>query len=83
MHSIHVRNLDAAVVAALEERARRHQRSLEGEVRAILAEAAKAAADVPTEGRRLRLHTVSVGGESTWSRDDIYADTSPDEPGAR
>jgi hypothetical protein len=83
MHAIHVRNLDAAVVAALKERARRHHRSLEGEVREILAEAAQAVPDVPTEGRRLRLHTVSVGRESTWSRDDIYADTALDEPGGR
>lgn len=83
MHEIHVDNLDAAVFTALEARARRHYRSLEVEVREILAEAVQAAAELPTEEPRLRLHTVMVGRETRWSRDEIYTDTSPTEPGAR
>lgn len=83
MHEIHVGNLDAALFAALEERARRHHRSLEGEVREILAEAVRVVPEPPGEKRRLRPHTVTVGRETTWSRDEIYTDTSPREPGAR
>lgn len=40
MAQLLVRDLDAALVARLKEQAKRHQRSLEAEVRVILAEAA-------------------------------------------
>lgn len=39
MASLHVRNVDEAIVARLKERAARHGRSAEAEHRAILAEA--------------------------------------------
>ena len=41
MAQVVVRNLDEAVVQRLKERARRHQRSLEGELRVILTEASR------------------------------------------
>lgn len=66
-----------------EERARRNHQSLEGEVREILAEAAQAVPEVPTEGRRLRVHRVSFGGATTWSCDALYDDSSPNELGSR
>ncbi len=41
MASVTVRNLDEAVVEALKERARANNRSLEGELRQILTDAAR------------------------------------------
>ena len=56
----------------LRERAKRHGRSLEQELRAIL----EAAAHVP--GRPalppIRLTTVRTAGGSSWSREEIYGD---------
>jgi plasmid stability protein len=87
MLAIHVRNLDPTVVEALKERARRHNRSLEGEVREILARAAHLeglASPSSTAQRRLDLHRVATGSTSATSRDEIYDDAeAPNEPGAR
>jgi len=63
---------DAVLLTALRDRARRHGRSLEQEMRSIL-DAAKAA-DTRTPLPPIRLHTVQVGGDSTWSREEIYGD---------
>jgi antitoxin (DNA-binding transcriptional repressor) of toxin-antitoxin stability system len=61
-----------ALVTALWSRARRHGRSLEQELRSIL-DAAKAG-----ESTRvlppIQLHTVRTTANSTWSREEIYAD---------
>ncbi len=42
MANLSIRNLDEAVVAALKQRAKDHHRSLEAEIREILAQAAQA-----------------------------------------
>lgn len=64
---------DAGVlVAALRDRARRHGRSLQQELRSILdeAEAGERTAAVPP----IQLHTVRTTVNSTWSREEIYDD---------
>jgi antitoxin (DNA-binding transcriptional repressor) of toxin-antitoxin stability system len=56
----------------LRERARRHGRSLEQELRTIL----EVAAQDPEPARLppIRLATVHTAGGSTWSREEIYGD---------
>lgn len=74
MPAIHVRDVPEPVLAALRERAHRHGHSMQQEVRQILAAAATSPA--PQEAvAPLRLHTVRVGGSSTWRREEIYDDT--------
>jgi antitoxin (DNA-binding transcriptional repressor) of toxin-antitoxin stability system len=60
------------LVRILRERAKRHGRSLEQELRAILdtAENGPAPAALPP----IRLATVRTAGSSSWSREEIYGD---------
>ena len=60
------------LVRILRERARRHGRSLEQELRAILdaAESGPELAPLPP----IRLATVRTGGSSSWSREEMYGD---------
>jgi antitoxin (DNA-binding transcriptional repressor) of toxin-antitoxin stability system len=60
------------LVRILRERAKRHGRSLEQELRAILDAAGSdpEAAALPP----IRLATVRTGGSSSWSREEIYGD---------
>jgi plasmid stability protein len=76
MPAIHVRNVDDAVIAALKARARKNHRSLQGEVKSILEDAASSPAEVGAKrtARRLQLRTVRVGSRSSYSRDVIYDD---------
>ena len=75
MPSIHIRNVDDAIVARLKERARAHHRSLQGELREILKEAALGPlAGAGPVRRRLELKTVRVGSRSAFGREDIYGD---------
>jgi plasmid stability protein len=73
MAAMNVRDLRDHTLAALKRRARAHHRSLQGEVRAILEEAA---ARVPPEGGYppIRLHHVAVGGRRPLRREDLYGD---------
>lgn len=73
MPGLHIRDLPEETLRALKRRARAHHRSVQGEVRAILDEAARAA---PPEGGHppIRLHHVAVGGKGRWPREDIYGD---------
>ncbi len=74
MPALHIRNVDDAVIDALKDRARRHHRSLEGELRAII-ERAAFSRDGQGRGRvRVDIRTVSVGAESTYDREEIYDD---------
>jgi plasmid stability protein len=77
MPAIHVREVDDAVIDALKARAARNHRSLQGEIRAILEEAAHAT-KMPArgKGRRLRIKTVQVGTPIPYSREVIYDDES-------
>lgn len=75
MPGIHIRDLPAETLQALRRRARAHHRSVQGELRAILDEAARAAP--PEEGYPpIRLCQVEVGGDRPWTRDDFYDDTA-------
>jgi antitoxin (DNA-binding transcriptional repressor) of toxin-antitoxin stability system len=60
------------LVRILRERARRHGRSLQQELRAILETAENG--PEPTLLPPIRLATVRTAGSSTWSRDEIYGD---------
>jgi antitoxin (DNA-binding transcriptional repressor) of toxin-antitoxin stability system len=60
------------LVRILRERARRHGRSLEQELRAILDTAENDPAPAPLPP--IRLATVRTAGSSSWSRAEIYGD---------
>jgi plasmid stability protein len=70
MPAVSIRHLDDAVIDALKRRAAAHHRSLEGELREILAEAA--GATPRGRQRRLRLNTVEVGRPGSFGRGEIY-----------
>ncbi|MDE0061852.1 MAG: hypothetical protein OXP09_09935 [Gammaproteobacteria bacterium] len=71
MSSIHIREIEPATLAALKRLARIHHRSLQGELRAILAREARLAP--PEEDTRsLDLVTVNTGLATSWNRDEIY-----------
>lgn len=71
MKSIHIRNIDPSTLENLKRLARIHNRSLQGELRAILIRAAGMAPPAHTEDD-LRLVTVNTSGTSNWNRDEIY-----------
>lgn len=64
MATLTVRNLDDAVVARLKERAKAHNRSLEAEVREILA----------------RISESRINKEALWAFADHIAAMTPDVP---
>ena len=71
MKSVHIRNIDPSTLERLKRLARNHNRSLQGELRTILTNAARM---VPADHIEdyLKLITVDTGGTSTWKRDEIY-----------
>ncbi|TVR73470.1 MAG: hypothetical protein EA427_02135 [Spirochaetaceae bacterium] len=73
MKSIHVRDIDPFVLKRLQTLARLHHRSVQGEISAILAEAARR---VPEDRDRnqLDLVTVETGATGTFRREEIYDD---------
>ncbi|TVR70899.1 MAG: hypothetical protein EA427_05155 [Spirochaetaceae bacterium] len=73
MKSIHVRDVDPGVLRRLQTLARLHHRSVQGEIRAILAEAARRA---PEDGdlNQMDLATVETGAPGTFRREEIYDD---------
>ena len=73
MPGVHVRDVPPETLRALSRRARAHHRSVQGEIRAILDAAARAAP--PEQGYPpIRLHHVEVGSGVPWNREDIYGD---------
>ena len=60
------------LLTTLRERAKRHGRSLEQELRTLLDAAAQVPAPAPLPP--IRLTTVRTAGGSTWSREEIYGD---------
>jgi plasmid stability protein len=77
MKSLHIRDLDDAVVEGLKRRARRHHRSLQKEVTSLLTDAALMVPpeSSPEESPLRRLHVVETGrADSNWSRDELYGD---------
>jgi len=73
MPGVHVRGVPAETLRALLRSARAHHRSLQGEIRAILDAAARAA---PPEHAYppIRLKHVEVGSGVPWSREGVYGD---------
>jgi plasmid stability protein len=71
MKSLHIRNIDEQTLKRLKHLARNHQRSLQGELRAILINAARMAPPDPGNNE-LKLITVKSGKKATWSRKEIY-----------
>ena len=72
MKSLHIRDVSEVVVRKLKLRARRHHRSLQGELKALLAEAAdREPADLSGD---FSLNTVKTPGGQDWSREGIYED---------
>lgn len=73
MPALHIRDVPETTIAALKERAARHGRSMQQELRLLLLEAAEQplpASEVPP----LDLTLAHSGGSSTWSREEIYGD---------
>ncbi len=71
MKSILIRDVEPQVLERIKRLARSHRRSLQGEIHAILDQAARLA---PEEtGDALELVTVNTGGTSSWNREEIYA----------
>ena len=73
MKSIHVRDIDPNVLSRLQRLARLHHRSVQGEIRAILSEAARRA---PEEGETdaLNLVLVETGATGSFRREELYDD---------
>ena len=73
MKSLHIRDVDPNILAALKRLAKSHRRSLQGELQAILERAARTAP--PEQPEAMSWVTVETGrSTSTWSRSEIYDD---------
>jgi len=73
MPAIQIRDVPAEVIAALKRRASRHERSLEGELRYLLAAIARE--EPPsTPLPPLQLKLSQAPSSTTWSREEIYGD---------
>jgi plasmid stability protein len=73
MPAIQIRDVSPEVIAALKRRASRNERSLEGELRYILALIAREEPpSSPLPPLSLRLSQASPS--STWRREEIYGD---------
>lgn len=73
MPAVQIRDVPPEVIAALKRRAVRHERSLEGELRYILAAIAREEPPgAPLPPLNLKLSQASPPG--TWSREEIYGD---------
>ena len=73
MAAVHVREVPEKVLNALKRRARRHERSLQGELRHILAAVAR---EEPSREPLppLELHFSDADPQINWSREEIYSD---------
>lgn len=74
MANVTVRNLDDAVVEALKERARANNRSLEGELRQILTDAARPAGQVDLRVLAERIAAMTPEKPQTDSTDLLRGD---------
>lgn len=73
MPAVHVRDVPEPVLAALRERAERHGRSMQEEIRQILASAAGEGLPGETVAP-IALITVRTAGTSAWNREEIYGE---------
>ena len=76
MKSLHIRDVDETILERLKLLAQLHHRSMQGEIRAILEDAARRAPErAEATVRPLNINTVSTGsGYTTWHRQEIYGD---------
>ncbi len=73
MPAIHIRDVPDEVLEALKDRARRRERSLQGELRHILSSVARS--EPPRQQLPpLKLHLSDASPGATWSREEIYGD---------
>jgi plasmid stability protein len=73
MPAVQIRDVSPEVIAALKRRAARHERSLEGELRYILAVIAREEPpSSPLPPVELKLSQASP--PTTWRREEIYGD---------
>ncbi len=72
MKALHIRDVPEVVIDRLKLRAQRHHRSLQGELKALLTEAATQEDSNETE--EFTLQTVKTSGVQNWSREGIYED---------
>jgi plasmid stability protein len=73
MPAVQIREVSPEVIAALQRRAARNGRSLEAELRHILAVAAREEPPSPSiPPAELKLSSVSP--ETTWRREEVYGD---------
>ena len=73
MKSVNIRDVEPTVLASLKRPAKSHHRSLQGELRSILEQAARLAPPEEDESE-MDLVTVSTHARSSWNRDEIYGD---------
>jgi plasmid stability protein len=73
MPAIQIRDVPPDVIAALKRRAARHERSLEGELRYLLATLAREELPPPPLPP-LQLKLSQASPPSTWRREEIYGD---------
>jgi plasmid stability protein len=74
MANVTVRNLDDAVVEALKKRARANNRSLEGELRQILTDAAKPVGQLDPRSQAERIAALTPDRPQTDSADLLHED---------
>lgn len=73
MPAVQIRDVSPEVIAALKRRAARHERSLEGELRHILAAIAR---EEPSPGPLppIELKLSQASPPTSWRREEIYGD---------
>lgn len=74
MKAIHIRDIDERTLESLKRLAKRHHRSLQGELHYILEKAAELDKD-DLISEELSLYTANSNSKSTWSREEIYDDS--------
>jgi plasmid stability protein len=73
MPAVQIRDVSAEILAALKRRAARHERSLEGELRYILATIARQEPPPPPLPT-LNLKLSQASPSTQWRREEIYDD---------
>jgi plasmid stability protein len=73
MPAVQIRDVSPEVIAALKRRAARHERSLEGELRYILAAIAREEPPPPPLPP-IELKLSQASPSTNWSREEIYGD---------
>jgi plasmid stability protein len=73
MPAVQIRDVAPEVLAALKRRAARHERSLEGELRSILAAIAREEPP-PAPLPAIELNLSQASPPTSWRREEIYDD---------